>query len=114
MTFSTNVTKAQRNAIDCYPYSDKPDGEFRYISMASRHHHARPGYMPSPNHPQPTAKPEAYRPRLASTITGQLTKEELKSFAAPAVTKRGKAPSLQVRPTTKRGNRSGATPKVTP
>lgn len=91
-TFSTTVTKAQRNSRD---YNSRGDE----ISICSRQHTKRPGYNPSPFEPKVVAKKDDYRSRPASTITGQLTKNELRS---------PKPATAQVRPNTKRGQRAVA------
>ncbi len=93
-TFSTTVTKAQRNSRD---YNSRGDE----ISICSRQHTKRPGYNhPSPFEPKVVAKKQdKYRSRPASTIIGQLTKSGLGS---------PKKTTVQVRPTTKRGQRSVA------
>ena len=91
-TFSTTVTKAQRNARDF-------DTREREISICSRQHTNRPGYNPSPYEPKVTpakSKPWSLGEALKEKILGP-SKQEAKHA------------KLQVRPTTKCGQRS-ATP----
>ena len=90
-TFSTTVTKAQRNAVDY-------DTRGRAISICSRQHTRRSGYNPSPYASKVVVKKEepwSLGKALREKVLGPSKQE-----AAHA--------KLQVRPTTKRGQKKEA------
>ncbi len=96
-TFSTAVTKAQRNAIDY-------DLRRRAISICSRQNTNRPGYNPSPYEP-PKPKPKewslgnALREKVLGVSKQIIKEKENKKHA-----------SAQVRPDTKRSTRKPSAP----
>ncbi len=95
-TFSTNVTQAQRDAID---YNTRG----RAISTCSRQNTKRPGYNPSPYEPKIAPKTV----KIGKTL-GVMNRGELTIIVAPP---KQKPAAVQVRPNTKRGSRGVATPK---
>mgnify|MGYP001571945973 CR=1 FL=1 len=88
-TFSTTVTKAQRNARDF-------DSRGREISICSRQHTGRPGYNPSPYEPKVVTKKSPSRILLEAHVG--IHQQPVTHLAKPA--------AVQVRPNTKRGSRS--------
>lgn len=93
MTFSTKVTKAQRNARDF-------DLRGRAISMASRHHTLKPGYNLPDGYVKPTGMPTEYHPRTVPAYYTPAPKQ-----------KHTPATQVSVRPGTKRGQRGQPAPK---
>ena len=87
-TFSTTVTKAQRNARDF-------DTRGREISICSRHHTERPGYNPSPYQPKAVTVKHAEAITVMNLAKTLIKEKETKKLAA-----------VQVRPNTKRGQRA--------
>ncbi len=96
-TFSTTVTKAKRNAVgqDVNGFSVSPD---------SRHNINAPGYNRSPFEPKPSAKQRTLGDLLADGLKRAQKADE--DRIRKVVTK--KPASVQVRPTTKRGQRAVA------
>ena len=86
-TFSTTVTKAQRNARDFNTRGQE-------ISICSRQHTKRPGYNPSP------FQPKIVSVKLAVSLSCNWPKTIIKER------ENKKLATVQIRPNTKRGQRA--------